>query len=317
MPGYRIETQGNIATLTVPCLNNETHQFSVRWGNQPRSPYHSYEDDLVILGLGGAPHPCNLVAVAYEIAQISYAASVGISDVPNLKFLKDKGYRSESRCGLCKSKWTDLAHLSGVEHLCDTYGLPQLKQLTKSFRTWMFSNTQEPVAYTSEQQILSAYPAFQRQTTVGTDAYTYPDGTTFTTASLLLTPQYINQAIKLAGPQLRKIIELRASGITLNWIKEATAGIAPNRLAEIKNGTSQAALIGARNLPPLKVNEYFTAGVYTNMYTYEKAGASPEIAGRVKAATKGRITLADVLDDGHTLEDAEKLAIFHENFNRS
>ncbi len=315
MPDNRIDLRGNTANLTISCLNNETHNFSVRWGNALTSPYHNHEADLVILGLGGTPHPCNLVEAAYSIAQISYFAYAGISDVPNLKYVRNKGYRATGRCPGCQNRWNTLTHLSSVEHLCETSGIPQMKQIAKSLKAWIQNNAGNPTIYDSEEKIVRAYPAFRSRN--NNISYTRADTTSFTLDSLMLTPTYINNAIKIVGNNIARIVDLRASGITLNWLKESISGFDRPKLVSIKNGTSNEALIGARNLPAAKVKEYFTAGVYTNLYTYEKAGASPTQAARISTATKGRISLANILADGHTLFEAEQLANFHENFNRN
>lgn len=301
-----VRTRGNTAFFTVPCLDGETHKFTITTDGVITNPHHDAEDDAVILALGGQAHPCGLTTVAYRAARESFDAENGIRDVPGLRY---HNYRwrdgGTDRCptGGCGPS---IDHISSVKHRSVTLGADITA--ARTLFNWLLRNN-------GIESTVSARRVERRAELIALlSEHGLPPNGANQFLSNLITPAYLGAALKIVPDSThmsvrdrhQEILDLRNGGITLDWIRTFAEHVSPGA---VQNGmqagrTYYKSLKHARNVDPIKVARLNNAGIVSHFYTYVKAGATPEQVLKVYKATNRTTALADLLNEGLSIPQA-------------
>jgi hypothetical protein len=304
-----VRTRLSVATFTVPCLAGETHTVRITTDGQITNPHHDLEADEIILALGGEPHPCGRAVVAFEIARDIYRARAGERDVPNVRGKHGTGWRPRGEgCPDCTRYSRPMDHFLTPSHQAHVRNVSDLAHPISILVRWLVRNSNAGLAYTNGDVIATDFPALLDS--LRSNRFTsYQKG-------LVLTPAFVEAATTVLGAHLGDIYALRSLGVRVEWLRTLTAGLNRSAKAHLVaratasrtrySTTSKVSTLlnSVRNVDPATVAKFLNAGIYAHIHTYARAHVRPAQVLAVFNATGGDTTLADLMNEGLTVQQA-------------
>jgi hypothetical protein len=301
--------------FTVSC-GSESHRAVLSIDGLVESDSHSLEEEQVIELLGGEGSNCSKVSKMYKVALEAYRIQIGLADPKNLKPVSvDSYWRSASICSVCNTRYgshsvNTLRHFGSVEHLAGVAGLSREVGIIKRLVNWFERNTFENPE--GKYRPIRKVEEF--------NSYTNSNRFGYINRADLLTTRFIDLAAHFTTLDLNNVTRLRKVS-TVDRLSYFIEKLGEARIARIRRKLVTRAhpngfltfLTANRMVDERTMVEFMEAGIYANIYTYAKHGATAHQATRVYNATNGEKTLKQYLLEGYSPLDA---VIHAETVNR-
>jgi hypothetical protein len=305
MSAITVRTRGNRARLTVLCTDSTPHTITIDRDGTITNEHHSPDEAAVILALGGTPSPCGQAEQIYHAAHIVYLARTGEHDDPTATFSSRRSWRTRTDCPTC-GYHPSAAHIHTIGHQLGSQGLSEFVRAGSTLVTWLHRTGRPSTALTSTRDLVTA------------GLVTAPDSNGIRlTPQTLTTLPFIRAAYSVIGEDLNSALRMRRGGLTVHWLTDLGRHLNPrtrNRIAAetaaagSRSGPTERAIIKARNINARTIAQFLNAGIHSHLHTYARAHARPDQVLTVYDATQGRTTLADLLEQGHTVTEAVRRA---------
>ena len=290
----------------VSC-GEENHTAVLSLTGDLESSYHSFEEELVMELLGGNGSECSKISKIYKVALQAYRAEIGLEDPKGvIPVSADSYWRSESQCSLCNTRYgthavNTLKHFASVEHLAQTNGIGAYTQIINRVLSWFRRNNFQN--QNNAHRRIRNIEDFKNYT--GSNRFGIISG------SDLLTTRFVDLASHFTVVEPNAITKLRHVS-TVDRLSFLIENLGENRIARIRRKLVSPSkpngfvsfLSANRTVSNEIMLDFMSAGIYANIYTYSKYGATAHQATRVYNATNGTKTLKDYLLSGVSPLDA-------------
>ena len=257
-----------------------------------------------MFALGAEPHACAEAYKIYQAATEAYNAEIGVSDYSKASYGSRRGWHTPNGCS-CPRRGYGIAHINSIQHILAETNTTDTGTAGKTLLAWMRRNGEENQIFKTVEALTEAYPniVVPEYATMRSPINTYMN-----LANFMLTPAFMEAVFKIFPNNATIAYILRIEkGIKVDWLTTLTNNLTRATLTKLHNHDDTKlvnTLAGARNMNAHKVAAFLNAGIYANIYTYIKNGATPEQALTVYKATEGETTLAAMLREGHSIPGA-------------
>ena len=303
---FQMRARYDKVNFTVSC-GVESHRVMLSLDGLVESDFHSLEEERVIELLGGTGSNCSKVAKMYKVALEAYRIQIGLADPKNVKPVSiDSYWKSETVCNICNTRYgthavNTLRHFGSVEHLADVAGLFPEVLIIKRLVNWFERNNFE----NPEGKYKPIYKVEDF------NAYTNSNRFGFLNRADLLSTRFVDLASHFTTIDLNNITKLRRV-VTVDRLSYFIEKLGEARIARIRRKLVTRShpngfltfLTANRMVDERTMVEFMEAGIYANIYTYAKYGATAHQATRVYNATNGAKTLKQYLIEGYSPLDA-------------
>lgn len=292
--------------FAVSC-GNESHSAVLSIDGLVESDFHSLEEEQVIELLGGEGSNCSKVSKMYKVALEAYRIRIGLADPKNIKPISvDSYWRSESICSICNTRYgshsvNTLKHFGSLEHLAGIAGLSREINIIKRLVNWFERNSFDNPE--GKYRPIRSIEEFNRY--INSNRFGYIN------RADLITTRFIDLASHFTTLDVNNVVKLRKVS-TVDRLAYFIDRLGEAQIARIRRKLVTQArpngflsfLTANRMVDEQTMAEFMEAGIYANIYTYAKHGATAHQATRVYNATKGEKTLKQYLFEGYTPLDA-------------
>lgn len=296
--------------FTVSC-GADSHRVVLSIDGLVESEFHSREEEQVIELLGGAVSNCSKVSKMYKIALEAYRIQIGLADPKNVKPVSiDSYWKSETVCNICNTRYgthsvNTLRHFGSVEHIADVAGLSSEIGIIKRLVSWFERNSFE----NPESKYMPIRKVEDFNDYTGSNRFGYVN------RADLLTTRFVDLASHFTTVDLNNITKLRRIA-TVDRLSYIINELGESKIARIRRKLVTPSrpngfitfLTANRMVDDRTMVEFMEAGIYANIYTYAKYGATAHQATRVYNATNGEKTLKQYLLEGYSPLDAVRHA---------